>query len=414
MRYYLVAIILSVCAFSLNAQIDCSDDRYSEPIYEVEVNSGIEFGGSAQPSEPDNIVPLLMDVYSPVEAEGDDIEARPLIIMAFGGAFILGARTSPDIVEICNRFAARGYVAVSIDYRLTNELVTNPSEELGTYAVLKGVHDMKAAVRYFHKEAGTYRIDPSHIYVGGVSAGAFLALHTAYMDELGEIPELIIDELEAEGGVEGNSGNPDYPSDVAGVINLCGALGDADWIQVDDLPIVSVHGTDDGVVPYGTDTLTTLDINMLVDGSASIHERTEELNLTSAFYSFEGAGHTPFILGGGSDITSAYMDTTFNFVNDFLYDRVCDITNIESINSSGPQIHFYPNPVKEELNVSLPIDLKGDFYYRLMNINGAIIQAGSFGQTRSVNIERSNQTNGYYLFEIYSNNMSIIKKILFE
>ena len=54
---------------------------------------------------------------------GDDLESRPLVLMLFGGSYIGGSRTSPDIVEICTRYAKMGYVAAAIDYRLTTELL---------------------------------------------------------------------------------------------------------------------------------------------------------------------------------------------------------------------------------------------------------------------------------------------------
>ncbi|HWB62587.1 MAG TPA: hypothetical protein VG603_03680, partial [Chitinophagales bacterium] len=61
--------------------------------------------------------PLLMDVYQPT---GDTAVLRPLIIFAHGGSFMHGDRHVDRMHEICSLLAKRGYVAVSIDYRLTN------------------------------------------------------------------------------------------------------------------------------------------------------------------------------------------------------------------------------------------------------------------------------------------------------
>ena len=77
-----------------------------------------------------------------------------------------------------------------------------------------------------------------------------------------------------------------------------------------------MHGTEDNVVPYGTDTITLLGINIEVYGSATIHQKLDQYNIVNDFYTFEGAGHTPFVFN------EAYMDTTVVFVRDFLYDLV--------------------------------------------------------------------------------------------
>ena len=65
----------------------------------------------------------------------------------FGGSFIGGSKLSPDIVALCTKYAQRGYVAVAIDYRLTQGLILTPTEEVAYKAVLKAMHDVKAAIR---------------------------------------------------------------------------------------------------------------------------------------------------------------------------------------------------------------------------------------------------------------------------
>ena len=89
--------------------------------------------------------------------------------------------------------------------------------------------------------------------------------------------------------------NAEYSSEFHGIINLCGAVGHTDWIVEDDIPIVSLHGTNDGVVPYGDGMITLFGLNMNVMGSYAIHNRMIELGNNSAFLSWEGVDHTPFI-----------------------------------------------------------------------------------------------------------------------
>ena len=58
-----------------------------------------------------------MDVYTP---DGDSYTERPLIIFAHGGSFWSGNKTNPMMVALCESFMKRGYVAASIQYRLTS------------------------------------------------------------------------------------------------------------------------------------------------------------------------------------------------------------------------------------------------------------------------------------------------------
>ena len=329
-RIFGVALLLFSCTSDYEQEIKTesnveevqqlsNQERYLDEIFEVKISENIKFGEAAKPKplRPNNTQELFMDIYEPA---GDDLEARPLIIWAFGGAFVFGNKQSSDIVTLSNSFAKRGYVNASIDYRLSRDLAVNYEDVNAYEAVLRATHDMRAAIRYFYKDAETinkYKIDTTRIYIAGVSAGALAALNLVHFDELNEVPEEFETIFNEMGGFAGNSGNAGYSDNVAGVISLCGALLDADWINpAVTTPIVSMHGTEDNVVPYGTDTITLLDINLEVDGSATIHQKLDEFNIVNEFYTFEGAGHTPFVRD------EAYMDTTIVFVQDFLYDLV--------------------------------------------------------------------------------------------
>lgn len=178
---------------------------------------------------------------------------------------------------------------------------------------------MKAAIRYFRKDAATanvFHIDPNLIVAAGSSAGAFTALHLAYLDDASEIPTSI--DTVALGGLEGNSGNPGYPSNVSAVVNLCGAIGDKTYLQTTDEPLCSMHGTVDNVVPYATATIYLFGSFplMVVDGSYSINEYADQIGMDNTMYTFFDAGHVPYLS------STAYMDTTVRFVSNFLYEHL--------------------------------------------------------------------------------------------
>ena len=317
----MIRIILNILLISsLFSQTDCDGERYAGEIFSnVDITSNVLYGGNYNPNiwGQNEWQDLYMDIYQPV---GDGLEDRPLVFFLFGGSFVAGSKNNADIVELCTRYAKMGYVAAAIDYRLTSDLIWFPNSETAYRATAKGMHDLKGAIRYFRMNDETsndYRIDSDRIYAGGVSAGGIVAVNTAYLNEDSEIPSSIVNYVAENGGLEGFSGNEGYDSHFHGVINLCGAVGDKDWIVEDDLPIVSVHGTDDTIVPYGDGLITLFGLDMQVYGSYAINETMLSLGNSSDLYTFEGYDHNPF------NDSNANMNITVDFTRDFMLNLVC-------------------------------------------------------------------------------------------
>tara|TARA_Y100000996_G_scaffold237838_1_gene186887 strand:+ start:372 stop:1508 length:1137 start_codon:yes stop_codon:yes gene_type:complete len=304
------------------SQEDCQDGRYIDDIFDVSVQYGVQYGQNIS----ENILgsefnqTLYMDIYEPV---GDSFEDRPIIFFMFGGSFVTGSRDSGNMVALCNSYASKGYVAVAIDYRITPSLILNASSQNAYKAVIKGIHDLKAAIRYFRmndQQSNDYRIDSDRVFVGGVSAGAIASLNAAYINNESEALSLVSQTyLDEVGGLDGLSGNPGYSSEVHGIVNFCGAVGDYNWIEQGDVPIVSMHGDQDGTVPYSDDLVTLFGLDVQVYGSYIINETMNNLDNYSVLYTYEGGGHVPF--------NSNNMDFEFEYTSEFLYDIVC----------SGPQ-----------------------------------------------------------------------------
>jgi len=320
---------------TLSAQFNCEGGRFLEEVFpNFILTSNITYGSAENVTGANQS--LQLDIYEP---QGDTASLRPLLILAHGGSFIFGNKTGPDVVPLCVKYAKLGYVVASIEYRLGYENFF-PTPETATQTVYRASSDTKAAIRYFRSQvsAGTnnFRIHPDYIFSGGVSAGAFTALHAAYIDQESEIPAEV--NPADFGGIEGNSGNPGFPSNVRGIVNLCGAIGDTSWIEAGDPPCVSAHGTADNTVPYGTDIINVLGQDLLlVDGSASIVERLGNLGIDNPFASWPGIGHTPFI---NDDL---YLDSVYQIVTPFLANLVgCDVT--VSAKAVQPEFAVFPNP----------------------------------------------------------------------
>ena len=339
-------IILTILTSFIFSQNDCTDGRYIEEIFNVDVQYGIEYGENINQNVlgSDYTQTLFMDIYSP---QNDDFEDRPLIFFMYGGSFISGSKSSPDIVALCTKYAQRGYVAVAIDYRLSPVLIFNANEEVAYKAVLKAMHDVKAAIRYFRmmdeSSSETYKIDSNRIFAGGVSAGAIAAVNAGYLDQYEEIPAFLLDDYDELGGIEGLSGNIGFDSSFHGIVNLCGAVGNQDWIIEDDIPAVSMHGDQDDIVPYDDNLVTLFGLNIQIDGSYILHQRMLELGNYSALHTYEGQGHTPFTnLSFEAEYSSSFLyevvcseEEITGDINGDLEINVLDIVNLVNIILSG-------------------------------------------------------------------------------
>ncbi|MBL0104097.1 MAG: T9SS type A sorting domain-containing protein [Bacteroidetes bacterium] len=354
LRPFLFAILF-LALQNVNAQNWCNSTRYDQEVFStVQITSDVTYGANID-NGGNNLV-LTMDIYEP---SGDTASIRPLIVWAHGGSFLGGTKNDADVTSLCNHFAKRGYVCVSINYRLG--ITLPPSQTTATQAVYRAVQDMKAAIRYFRQDAtttNTYKIDPSTIFAAGSSAGAFTALHLAYLNEPSELPAVI--DTTIMGGMEGTSGNPGYASTVNAVVNLCGALGDKTWVIPGDVPLCSMHGTNDQIVPYATATLYLLNIFpiMQVDGSYSINDYATGIGVPNVMFTYYGQDHVPYAS------SLAYMDTTVRFVSNFLYSYLgCTPSDPNPLpNTFGPlsantitssqAIQIYPQPATNEISIT--------------------------------------------------------------
>ena len=306
--------IATLFAISTNAQsVNCFSGRFDTEVFSsIDTSNDVTFGANTDYNGANTI--LTMDIYQP---NGDTMLQRPLIVWVHGGSFISGTKNDNDVVALCQQFAMRGYVCASINYRLGISFPYNQAN--ATNAVYRSVQDLKAAIRFFRKDAATsntYMIDPTIVFAGGSSAGAFAALHLGYMDDYSELPTSI--DTTVLGNLEGNSGNPGYSTTVNAVIDLCGALGSKTYMEPTDVPLCAMHGTADNVVPYATNIIYLLGAFpiMTVDGSYSVCSYADSIGLYNEFYTFYGSPHVPYYSN------TTYMDTTVRFVSNFLYKQL--------------------------------------------------------------------------------------------
>jgi acetyl esterase/lipase len=102
---------------------------------------------------------LKLDLAMPKEGSGP----FPAIVFIHQGWWTGG--TYREFANTLPKFAANGYVAVSVMYRLTPN-----------YQFPAPIEDVKCAVRWLRTSADKYKIDPNHIGAVGFAAGAHLAM----------------------------------------------------------------------------------------------------------------------------------------------------------------------------------------------------------------------------------------------
>ncbi|MDX1358882.1 MAG: alpha/beta hydrolase [Clostridia bacterium] len=235
--------------------------------YSVRITRGMVYGEglshAAQGSEESEVIELLLDLYEPLNAP----DGRPAIILIHGGGLKTGSRQHGPIVSMAKYFAARGWVAVSIDYRLADDYGTVPDdweeaiESLPLfkqtnvpYAIYPAVRDAKAAVRWLYANADEYHVNTDYITVAGGSAGAYISVAMGVTDD-----EYFLDEMSMAEDPTLESCNTEQPSAVHTIIDFWGGPGMANAVKYvnniqvfdeNDPPILIIHGDSDDVVSF--------------------------------------------------------------------------------------------------------------------------------------------------------------------
>jgi acetyl esterase/lipase len=269
-----VSLVTAGCDLRLWVPSGTAPLRYRDEVFTgVTKTADVVYGSVV--SRPGPTVSLKLDVYQPT---GDTVVGRPAIVWVHGGSFSSGDKTSPELVDEANTFAKKGYLNVSINYRLMPGgcSASSPTANCVT-AIIDAKHDAQAAVRFLRANAAAYHVDPNRIAIGGTSAGAITALNVGY------------DPTEV-----GDSGNPGFSSNVGAAVSLSGArlLGAPD---AGDAPAMLFHGTADPLVPYAWATNTV--------------DTAHAAGLVAYLTTWDGAGHVPYV-----QHRTEIIDQTTNFL----------------------------------------------------------------------------------------------------
>lgn len=407
---------------SQTANPSCDGKRYSTNVFTDTVQTIIQYGANSDLAG--NGQKLFMNV---VEPKGDTVSKRPIVVLAFGGGFVAGARTDKYMLDLSKSFALRGYVAVSIDYRLIPFFLINGDSSVIANGVVQAVQDMRASVRYFIKDARTnskFRIDTNNIFIGGLSAGAITAMHTAYLDTTRNVPTWILNSVRAQGGIDGISGNPGYTFKVKGVFSLSGGLYGVSAFRAGDPSYISIHGTADNTVPYGLGPNVYKYYN---DGDGTCSLKTTSLGIPTLHVAVTGSDHTEFYEwndpkdGFNSPnikypgVYAAFEAKAIVFMKRLVCGENPNVTPTNNIVENFDS-EIFPNPSDAVLNVRIADgNYAAQWQTELIDVTGKRVATQKF-DSNQFSITRNNMPSGLYFLRITNttNNFSTVKKVIFE
>ena len=321
------------------SSVDPNGTRYVDEIFSnVTVTSNVIYGANIGILTQEPVLEdLTMDIYTP---DGDDVTDRPVIVLLHTGTFLpaivngqaTGDKSDNTLVELCTRLAKKGYVAVSANYRLGwNPLSEDPDVRTGTLAqaFYRGYQDAKTAVRYLRMTAADmgnpYGIG-DQFAVGGDGTGGYMSLALAALDKDSEIllPKFIdtSDNAIATYGqpvpyiIQSMWGNLEatnygwhpaydlngdgvfedvplcvpnhvgYSSEIDMAFNFGGAMLDTLWMEEGEVPIASMQNISDEFAPYDVGILTepvNNDPVIEAHGSLPVIRKATELGNNACF-----------------------------------------------------------------------------------------------------------------------------------
>lgn len=296
--------------------IEYTSTRYKTPKYSFQRISDVQYGTAkgywtSYPMENDNrygkmiltLLPktasaklqgLYLDLYIP---ENDSVDRHPLLLMLHGGAFFFGDKGGLTTKKWCEHFAQSGYVVASANYRLGFKISKSSIQQCG----YKAIQDAHAALRFLVAHADEYHIDPDYIFIGGTSAGSITALGAAFMTDDNCPPFVAKNKLVKKYGGLHTGGNEHRDKvRIRAVANMWGAVYDLHELDHSHIPVLSVHGTEDHVVPYDhgypfSAIRGKMDERLFdtMYGSLAIHHHLDSLHVRNEMYPLEGCGHAP-------------------------------------------------------------------------------------------------------------------------
>lgn len=294
-------VLLISCSEENNEEIPEIDEEIptvtTDATYEVLVTREIVYAEGLSHTTINSITTstkqLLLDAYVPNNTNDN----RPAVLLIHGGGFISGSKDVPQMTNLANYFASRGWVTFSINYRLQGDLGTIPSAWIPFaqnslepsqidqfYAIYPASRDAKAALRWLYANASNYKINTDYITVGGGSAGAVTATMLGiteaedYTEEISMTLDLTLATTNLEQSTKVHTVLDFWGSGIS--VKIINDLYGKERFNASNAPIIIMHGTEDSTV--------------LFSEAEALRDNYIATGVNHAFYPLEGKGHGPW------------------------------------------------------------------------------------------------------------------------
>lgn len=397
----------------LQAQ-DCDTVDLITPQFSVEVEEDVLYGTAIlYNGEVDS---LYMNIHRPV---GDGMSERPLLIAIHGGAFMSGDREDMD--ELCGWYAARGYVAATVSYRLglhPPAILPNPyayDEAEPVRAAYRAQQDVSGAIRFLRARHEVDRSSLENVFLYGVSAGGIAAMHVAYATEENDKPAAcaaldVVDHGTAQyprpdlGPVAGLLNLNGYDARVKACVSHLGALLDTALVgSVDEPALFTYHQTGDPIVGCGHERGlwgAPLGIGAnypLLFGSCAIDPRMRNLGFGEDRYEFH-----PYT---GSEHGIHDILLVDGLAAAFLARQSCSPTTATNETEAIADILTYPSPASDLITVRH--GLSGTTTLQLLTMDGRTLSR-AVGTTLAV----GDVAAGSYLLNIRAGGQQWVRHVV--
>jgi acetyl esterase len=209
-------------------------------------------------------------------------EARPAILFFHGAGFSTNKVKPNQFQSHANHFASLGYVSICVEYR--------PPHIQGVFSPMDCILHAKSAIRWVRNKSMLLGIAPNKITVAGASAGGYLSLCCAMLEQFNDnsddlaiscVPNAVV---VFNGGVDTDLLIKMFPD----LVNPLSHASPMLHIRSDLPPTILFHGTLDDRVPH----------DKVEDFVKQMKQRNNDCTLIS----FDGMGHGFFNYGQHENI----------------------------------------------------------------------------------------------------------------
>jgi acetyl esterase/lipase len=230
---------------------------------------------------------LAFDLYRPTTTLS---AATPVVILIHGGGYSASSagRNQSYIVSLANQLAARGFQAMSIDYRL-RAAADRSGDALQLPALRDAAADTLEAVKFVRANALAYGWDPNAIFLLGGSAGGRIAAWLAVRENGDQGGLSTADPKSTTSPASSVTSDTTALYDRSGMVASAVLFGGPETtfraytVNSSDLPCIMVHGTYDG----NTDQVGSIDTY----GSVDLYKQLVAVGVPSELHLLNGYGH---------------------------------------------------------------------------------------------------------------------------